>query len=144
MGKVESKTDIRKYFTNLGETFAKNYEKNSAIASKCPVTAKNHMEPSSDLWQGGVKTKMTKTETKKINYKRSRTSLCEDESEEDQHVRKKRREDGDLILTREEKMKNEMVRGEEAWNGEQEWIFHTLVDEDKPARNPSESLGSKK
>ena len=98
------------------------------------------MEPSSDLWQGWIKTKMTKTETKKINYKRSRTSLYEDESEEDQRVRKKRREDGDLISAREEKMENEVVRGEEAWNRDRESVHHTLVVEDKPARNPIERL----
>ena len=97
------------------------------------------MEPSNDLWQGGEKMKMEKFVTK-ITFKRGRTSLCEDEREQDQHTRKKRREDGELISTREEKIENEMIRGEEARNRERECLHHTLVDDDKPAGKPSETM----
>ena len=96
------------------------------------------MEPLNDLWQGGEKKKIEKFGTK-ITFKRGRTSLSEEEREQDKHTRKKRREDGEMILTREEKVENEKIRGEEARNRERECFHHTLVDDDKPAGKPSET-----
>ena len=69
--------DIRKYFTKLGENLAIN---NPALAFNCPETSKIQMETHTDLWQGGEKTKIEKFETK-ITFKRSRTSLSEEERE---------------------------------------------------------------
>ena len=95
------------------------------------------MEPLNDLWQGGEKTKIKKFGTK-ITFKIGRT-LSEEEREQDQLTRKKRREDGEMIIAREEKIENEKKRGEEARSRERECFHHTLVDDDKPAGKPGET-----
>ena len=48
------------------------------------------------------------------------------------------REDEELIISQEEKIEMEKIRGEEVRNKEREKFHHTLMGEDKPAGKPGE------
>ena len=59
-----------------------------------------------------MKPKIINIETN-INIKRGRIPQDEEEEDQNLHTRKKQRENGDLIMTGEEKMENGLFRAEE-------------------------------
>ena len=127
--------DIRKYFKNLEE---KLETVNPALAFNCPEKTKIQMEPHTDLWQGGEKTTKFEKKFETKTFKRSRTSLSEEERDQNQDKGKKIREDEELIISQEEKMEIGKKRGEEGKKNVREKFHHTLMGGDKPDRKPGE------
>ena len=97
------------------------------------------MEHSSNLRQDGAKQRKNFTKTNN-SKKRGRTSLVEEEEDQNLHARKKVRDNGELISTGEKKMENDLTEVEGIRIEVEE--CHTLVDKQKPSSNSGGTIGN--